>query len=250
MLTLEQLYNLGVNVNIDIFSGLNVPENSPINRTVLINTIMEKCGLNIPMYADPHVMASAITVWSARNQYTFEHVAKIYNADYSPIDNKNYNETTTVERSRTLNDDTDGNSTKSEAATGRTYNNLTANNSETHGGTDTTTEEHTTSAYNAATYQPDDKIVTTLGHGETITGSNTQVSDTGINSSKDTTLSTTNNKDVTENETTTTTTHQKGNIGITSNTSLQTEEYTFLDAYNPYSFLAGLFENELTLFVY
>lgn len=250
MLTLEQLYNLGVNVNIDIFSGLTVPENSPINRTVLINTIMEKCGLNIPMYADPFVMSSAITVWSARNQYTFEHVAKIINADYSPIDNKNYEESITVERSRTMDDDTAGNSTKSESASGRTDADTTVSSSETHGGTDTTTEEHTTSAYNASTYQPDDKTVTTLGHGETITGSTTQAADTVVSSSKSTTLETTNNKDVSENETTTTTSHQKGNIGITSNTSLQTEEYTFLGTYNPYTFLAGLFENELTLFVY
>ena len=49
MLTLAQLYDLGQNVNIDIFGGISLPTNSPINRTNLINAIMEHCGLNYPI---------------------------------------------------------------------------------------------------------------------------------------------------------------------------------------------------------
>ena len=85
MITLAQLYDLGKTYNIDIFDGISLPEGSPMDVDVLVNTIIMNCGLNIPMYADPKVMQSAITLWSAKNQYTFEHVGKIYAADYSPI---------------------------------------------------------------------------------------------------------------------------------------------------------------------
>ena len=59
MLTLVQLYNLGLVEQIDIFSGLSLPSGSPFDRTLIINSIIEKCGLNFPLYADPTVMKSA-----------------------------------------------------------------------------------------------------------------------------------------------------------------------------------------------
>ena len=106
MLTLGQLIKLGENIGVDIFAGVTLPENNPLDRDTLINTIIEKCGLNIPMYADPYIMASAITLWSARNQYTFEHVGKIFNAVYSPIENKDYYEDISVTRERDMTDNT------------------------------------------------------------------------------------------------------------------------------------------------
>ena len=112
MLTLEQLYKLGLNVDIDMFEGLNLPEGNPLDRDILINTIIEKCGLNIPIYADPRIMASAITIWSARNQYTFAHVGKIFDAVYSPIENKDYYEDETIGRSRDMTDNTTGANTR------------------------------------------------------------------------------------------------------------------------------------------
>ena len=164
MLTLEQLYKLGKVQDIDIFENITLPENSPIIRQTLIDAIMIKCGMNYPMYADPFVMASAIAVWSAKNQYTFAHVGKILAAEYSPIENKDYYEDTSVERARErgMTDNTSGTSDKTE----RTE--ISTGNETKHTGTDTTTEEQTTSAYNSSTYQPDDKTVTDLVHGETI----------------------------------------------------------------------------------
>lgn len=250
MLTLEQLYKLGVSHNIDIFDGITLPENSPFNRTVLIDTIMEKCGLNIPMYADPFVMASAISVWSARNQYTFIHVGKIYNAQYSPIENKDYYENSTVNRARDMTDNTTGTSTKTEGTETGSESSVTEGKSTTHSGTDTTTEENTTSAYNANDYQPDNKTETSFVHGEVIREDGSVNSETSATIDKTTDASITNDKTIDEDESITTVNHQHGNIGVTSNNQLQTAEYEMLDKYNPYSFIAGLFENELTLFVY
>lgn len=238
MLTLAQLYNLGSNINVDIFDGITLPDDSPLDRELIINSIMEKCGLNIPMYADPIVMQSAIRLWSAKNQYTFIHVGKIYNAEYSPIENTDRYDSITVERARDLTDDTTIDNDKTENA--RTTN----QNTNTHTGTDTTTVEETTSAENVSDYQPKDETTSTTLFGSTIgdNGSGTL--------NKTTSIDGTNNKVIDEDETTTTTQHLHGNIGTTTNTMLQTEEYNLLEKYNPYDFIAGLFENSLTLFIY
>jgi hypothetical protein len=234
MLTLEQLYKLGLSLNIDIFGGISMPVNSPLDRELVINSIMEKCGLNIPLYADPYVMASAVNLWNAKNQYTFEHVGKIFSAEYSPIENTDKYESTTVERNRDMTDNTSGTNNKTEGL--ETAN----NNTEMNSGKDTT--ENTTSAMNASDYQPDDKSELTHGHRiETRNaGSSTRTTDTELAT----------DKTIDEDETTTTTARIHGNIGVTTNTTLQIEEYKLLHDYNPFAFIAGLFENDLTLCIY
>ena len=246
MLTLEQLYNLGKAYHLDIFSGITLPANSPINRTVLINTILERCGMNYPMYADPNVMLSAINVWSARNQYTFEHIAKIINADYSPIENKDYTEETTTTRDRALTDNTKGTNNKSENLSNRFEEGTNQRTNEQHTGADIT--EDTTSAYNAADYQPDNK--TTLTHGEQVIGGLSAEHNTISSGTKSTNTDLTTNKDVDEAENITVKTHQHGNIGITSPYQLQSSEYSLLSEYNPYLFISDIFEKDLTLCVY
>lgn len=234
MLTLEQLYNLGKSYHLDIFSGITLPANSPINRTVLIDTILERCGMNYPMYADPNIMLSAINVWSARNQYTFEHVAKIINADYSPIENKYYVE----ETERDLADNTKIKNNRTEASNANSK--VTEDRNSAHTGTDTTTD--TTSAYNASDYQPDNR--TDLQHGENIKDDAT-VNTTGA-SNKNINADSQNDKAVKEKIATL----QHGNIGIISNFDLQSSEYSLLRDYNPYLFLSDIFEKDLTLCVY
>jgi hypothetical protein len=63
-------------------------------------------------------------------------------------------------------------------------------------------------------------------------------------------INTTNDKTIEENETNNTTTFGHGNVGVTSNNALQIEDYEMIAKYNPYTFLCGLFENDLTLFIY
>lgn len=238
MLTLEQLYNLGENENIDIFGNLTLPLGSPFNRTTLINTILIKCGQNYPVYADPFVMASAIAVWSAKNQYTFNHIAKILTADYNPIDNKDYYEETTTKRERDLKDNTTGTTNKTDNS------NMSSDKTTTHTGTDQTIDEQTTSAYNATDYQPNDKTTTDIIHGENIRDQGT-----GVTSSRSN-LNSKTDKNVDEDETITIKTHQRGYIGVTSFFDIERGEYQLMEDYNPYDFIAGLFENELTLCIY
>lgn len=234
MLTLTQLYDLGLNAGINIFDGLRLPAASPMDRDTLINSIIMRCGLNYPNFADPLVMQSAITIWSSKNQYTFDHVAKIYEASYSPIENYDRIEDLSTDHNRTLTDKTTNSGTKIDA--------VTSNRTTSHSGTDTTTDENTVSAYDASTYQPETKTTSSLLHGEAVTD--------GGNSTKTTTNSLTNNKGISENELTKQFNHIRGNIGVMTATAMESEEYEFVKNYNPYEFIAGLFENDLTLFVY
>ena len=234
MLTLSQLYDLARSEGKDLFAGLQLPDGSPLDRNTIINSILMRCGLNYPNFADPNVMASAITIWSAKHQYTFEHVAKIYEASYSPIENYDRYEDMSTNRDRTMDDTTKN--------TGRKTEGVTSNRTTTHSGTDTTTDTAETSAYDSSTYQPTDKTTSSLLHGESVTD--------GGNSTKTSTNNLTSDKDVKELEKTTQLNHIKGNIGVTTADTMQKEEYEFLANYNPYDFLSKLFENELTLFVY
>ena len=246
MLTLTQLSDLAANENIDMWAGLQLPSGSPMDRDVLINTIMEHCGLNIPVYADPFVMSNAITLWSAKNQYTFEHVGKIYEASYSPIENYDRYEDMSTDHNRNLKDDTNSSSSKNESL--NSTNSVDEDKTTEHSGKDSTVDEQQTSAYDSSTYQPENKSTTDLTHGEKITEDGEVIST--ANSSKETTSSGKVNKGVTENEKTTQKNHIRGNIGVTTAMAMEREELEYLNNYNPYTFLAGLFENEVTLFVY
>ena len=246
MLTLTQLYDLATSENINLFEGLTLPTGSPLNRDIVINSILMRCGLNYPNFADPNVMKSAITIWSAKNQYTFEHVAKIYEADYSPIENYDRYEDMSTNRDRTMDDDTTSNSTKTEVIINN--NNVINDLTESHSGKDSTVDENKTSAYDDSNYQPDNKSTSDLTHGEKIT--NTGSVNTNGNIDKSDTNNSYINKDVKELEKTTQKNHIRGNIGVMTATAMQEAEYELLGKFNPYEFIAGLFENDLTLFVY
>lgn len=238
MITLFQLYELGKNINIDIFEGITLPENSPLDCEILINSIIEHCGLNIPVYADPHVFYNAVALWSAKNQYTFKHVGKIYEADYSPIENKYYVEEVETDRDRDMTDNTTGSKTENTDTT----NNI--DRTVTNSGSDVITDEQTTSALNSNTYQPNDKNVNTSEYGKVTTDNTDNTATIGKE------VSTTNDKTIDETENTKVSTFGHGNVGVTSNNALQIEDYEMIGKYNPYTFLAGLFENDLTLFIY
>jgi hypothetical protein len=258
MLTLQQLYNLGTSESVNIFEYLTLPVGSPFNKELVINTILVKCGLNIPMYADPYTMRSAIDIWSKKNQYTFEHIAKIYTAEYSPIENTDKYDTITVSHDRTLKDNTKSTNNKNESVNTRFDEGQNQRTNEEHSGTDTRSASDTTinsvSAENVSDYQPDDKSELThsdsLNYGEHIITGLSGEHNTITNGTKNASATANNDKKVDEAENTSTTQHTHGNIGVTTNTTLQVEEYKLMSDYNPYSFIAGLFENELTLCVY
>lgn len=173
----------------------------------------------------------------------------------------------------TLNENTrthSGTDTTTEAVSGSNE------NTERHSGSDVISESDDTnnkvSAYNSTTYQPDSQIVSdkettteygevianagsktetvnsSILHGETIgdSGSNTQTTAHGHvidNTHNDT-------ENTTDHNETVFTQHLHGNVGVTSNQDLMTQEQELLKNFNVYSWIAERFEEENFIMTY
>lgn len=264
MINLQQLDQLAMVAGVDMWEGLTVPDECErLDADVLKSSCFERCGLNIPIYPDPDTFRAAVTLWSKKNQYTFLHIDKIMASEYSPIENVFEDK----ETSRKFDGKTDttgktaGTNSKSRngSDTEKLTNDITSlahGKVTTEGGTDNNDTTNTTSAYDVNTYSPDNKSENQIRYGHTSTDSGTDTTTrnytktnamNGAESGKNETSSTGKElKDDTEKITE----KRHGNIGITSANKLQIEEYNMLAEFNPYNFLAELFERDLTLCIY
>lgn len=152
-------------------------------------------------------------------------------------------------------------------------------NGSTSGETDTTagsTTEHTVSAYNTSTYQADSKdTASSTGHEESTGTSNMTIAETGTDDSTVTetdsgtssgtgseertqagsgqhnnSVTDTGSTAGTEDTTETYTQHLHGNIGVTTNQQMITEEYELMKVFNIYDQIAAMIESEFFLGVY
>lgn len=282
MINLQQLYNVALaDENIDIFEGLTVPSDCvKLDADTLKSACFERCGLNIPIYPDPDTMRAAITLWAKKNAYTFIHVDKIMAANYSPIENV-FEDTDTTRKFDGNTDRTDNSTVHNEGDNTRYTTERLTNDKTTlqhgkkteleHGkkvtesGSDDNNTTNLISAYDeTASYSPDNKSENkiTYGHIATDSGKDT-TTDSGTDTTtrnflkstdvqgenaSDTTTDSTGNEKKDDLEQITTSRH--GNVGIVSTNKLQIEEFNMLREYNPYTFLAELFERDLTLYVY
>ena len=172
------------------FVNFSVP--APLNRETALNAIMVRCGLLTPIYLEPEVFTNLVTQWSAQKQWTFEHLIKIIQAEYNPIENvfESRTETSTFGSSNVksggFKDTNSGKDTVAESGTdqrdisesgtdqrdivesGTDQRDIVESGTDqrdiVNSGTDTTT--NTISAYNSATYQPDSK--SELLNGKTV----------------------------------------------------------------------------------
>ena len=172
------------------FVNFSVP--APLNRETALNAIMVRCGLLTPIYLEPEVFTNLVTQWSAQKQWTFEHLIKIIQAEYNPIENvfESRTETSTFGSSNVksggFKDTNSGKDTVAESGTdqrdisesgtdqrdivesGTDQRDISESGTDqrdiVNSGTDTTT--NTISAYNSATYQPDSK--SELLNGKTV----------------------------------------------------------------------------------
>lgn len=81
----NQIDYLRINNLGDMFSGLNLPK--PFIRNTAIGVINMRCALLRPRYTEPLLMREAIGVWSDSRQWNFKHIANMWKASYSPIEN-------------------------------------------------------------------------------------------------------------------------------------------------------------------
>ena len=182
----------------NLFSNMVLPDG--VDRDLVIDTILEKYGMQALVRPDPSYMKKHIGVWSRRKLWTWTKLYNTLNLEYNPIDNtdkyEDYTDTRTTERT------TAGtNSSTSDGTDKRTEN-------ESASGSRNETAEHDVSAENASYYQPDSR--------DTTQGSN---SDSRENTASGTTsLKSSGTNSETENYTDTFkhTLRIHGNIGVTT----------------------------------
>ena len=204
---------------------------------------MVRCGLLTPVFNDPETFTNVTTVWFAKNQWTFEHLINIVEAEYSPIEN--VFEERTEETEFGHNNVKTGGFKDTNAGKDNVQNSGTDERDISNSGTDTTT--NTISAFNSSTYQPDNESKTTHGHkidDDLKHGLKTETThghtlERVYNSEKDQE----GGKDVL-------TVKRHGNIGVTSADQLIEQELNLLRHFDIYGFIAELFEKDNMIMIY
>lgn len=250
--------------NVDLFEDCTVPE--PLDMDLVKDNIMLRCGLLTPIYAEPYIFKQIVKMWFKSHQWTFEHLANVLLAEYSPIENVYESDHWTNQRSG---EDTFEHGEKHTLG-GKDIDTLSGEDKDTLGGSDvykptekhtlggTDTTENTISADNSSAYQPDNKSTTTYGRTDTASGSNTTEygkTDTMKYGKKDTleygktdTASGTDTTGYGLLETYDRLRH--GNIGVTTNNQLINQELEMLEDFEPYDWIARVFEEDNMLQVY
>lgn len=272
-MNLQNLVDWAEFKGIDLFAGVTVPE--PLNAETVKSAIMIRSGLMTPLYLEPEVFQACIKHWFTAKQWTINHLIKIIEAEYNPIDNYNRTEhiTETLSGSDTLTmeggdkqtnagkDTTAHSGTDTSAHSGTDTTAHSGTDTTTHGGTDTTTEE--ISAENVGTYSPDRQ--TTVQHGETIGVQHGESIGTTYGETVNTTHgeqielthghTVTNvyqdRKDITDyGKINTRDSEIRGNIGVTTTQQMIEQELELLRHFDIYGWIADQFENDNMLLIY
>ena len=269
---------------IDVFENCSVP--APININMVKSEIIKRCGLLTPVYSEPLVFKELVKMWFDSNQYNFDHLVKIINANYSPIENV-YESDHWSEKHSGKDTSKDSGST-TDTLSGSDTDTLSGSDTDTLSGTDTdtlsgsdsvqgsgsdtlthgATTTHSVSAFNSAGYQADSQDATTgddvtkYGKKDTTTyGKIDTVAygkvDTMAYGKVDTmaygkidTIQHGKQNDFTHGHNITYDRLRHGNIGVTTNNRLETEEIEWLDRFNPYDWIAAKFERENFVLIY
>ena len=78
-MNLQNLVDYCQYAGIDIFEGCTVP--APLDIDMVKNEIMKRCGLLRPVYGEPTVFKQLTKMWFDSNQWNFDHLVKIINAN-------------------------------------------------------------------------------------------------------------------------------------------------------------------------
>ena len=228
MWTLQSLLEYCKEHNIDIFENCTTPD--PIDINLLKSYIMKRCGLLQPVYGEPELFKMQTKMWFDSNKWRMEHLVNMLLAEYNPSEN-----IVEYDHWKEAHTGTDKTSGQDDFDHGEKH---------TLGGkdsvADTTTNEHKVSAYNASTYQADNKderggtIETTYGRTDTASGTD----------------STKYGKNFTYGQNIEYNRDRHGNVGIKSSSDLMQEELNLLERFNVYETLASWFEHENMIEVY
>lgn len=237
---------------IDVFEGCTVPD--PFDIELVKDNIMKRCGLLRPIYAEPEVFQALTKMWFDSNQWNFEHLAKIVEANYSPIENVYESDHWETKHSGTDKRALGG--SDSNQASGTDISQDSGSDVNQASGTDTVTNgtwtQHDVYGYNSGNPSPSSKdsnngdIDTDYGKKDTFTHG---LRNDFTHGKKDT-IRYGKTDDFTHGHIEEYTRLRHGNIGVTTNNQLITEEYEMLNKFNAYDWIAAKFERENFLQLY
>lgn len=244
----------------DPLSGISLP--APLDAEACRSAILIRCGMLEPVYYEPEVFTQILASWFQMRDWNFQHLLAIIQAEYSPIENTDRYSEHTVAR--------EGGDTTTHSGTDTTTNSGTDRNvssgqdTTAQSGTDTetrtpnTTETRTDeiSAENVSTYQADSKHTTTENGTETTAMQHGKTDTTTYGKTDAFThgkIEAVQHGHVEANEydgSETYTEHTHGNIGVTSNVTLITEELDLIRRFNVYEWIAERIEEDFFVQVY
>lgn len=207
------------NVDDTLFDNMVLPDE--LDRDLVISSLLMKSGEFEVMYPDIDFMKSFIGMWSHKWSRTFSEWVRGTKASWNPIENYDRYEDITD----TLNKSESGSNSENSSGT----------SSGTDGFTGGGSNEGLVSAYDASTYQPSAKNITSTSNSST-SSSTTSASSSGTNS-------------VTTESSNIHNSHIHGNIGVTQASDMLKSFYD-ISAWNLYDHIADVFIAEACIPVY
>ena len=254
-ITLFGMYKWMQDSEDDLFFNLSLP--SLMDKTTLVNTILAKGAEFEVLYGDPEFIKEMIGVWSSRWYSTLDRWSKALAIDYNPLENYDRKEewTDAGQRAKAGSKDSSSSSSNANTIINKETQADTGNNSGTTAtvSAHTGSNEHTVSAYDASTYQPENKDASNDSNNETtinnnnikndrtIAGSNTAVGSTSAKGSETDTEH--------EHNTAIHSGRTHGNIGVTTSQQMLQSELD-IARFNLYDEAADLFLQEFCVYTY
>ena len=225
MSTMQRLTLMGLfNYDPTLFDNLELPEG--YDRETFIDSLILEHGEKCVLYSDPRYVKSAIGAWGRKWALELTRIYGALTAEYDPIYNYDRHEEFTDSEGRKL--------TSTTNAGHKATDSPDFNVEQTTSGS----VEHQVSADNSSDYQPESKDITNAGKTKT--------------SGKTQDLAETSNSKTDDAETRNFThkAHLYGNIGVTTNVDMWSQEVDARIKYNLYGAAARLFANELLIGIY
>lgn len=227
----------------DLFKNMVLPED--VDKDILTNNILLRGGEFEVLYADPHFLQDAITLWSKKWLRTFTKWVEALDIEYNPLENYDRKE----DWSDTLNKGIKTNARRDYGNT-RTFDNqdqrtLDTVDERTADLTDVNEEE--VSAYDASTYQPSKK--NTLDQGGTDTTTHTGTDTMNYTGTVTDEYGEGTSGSETENSKTVRDGRIHGNIGVTTSQQMLEAELQVAE-WNLYEHITDLFLSEFIIPIY
>lgn len=209
----------------DLFKGFVVP--TGLDRDTAIFDICTECAELELLYPDGDFMTQAISMWCKMRAESWNRMyTALVISEYSPIDNTDRHTEITDTRQ------TDG----TESGSSESSSNATQADTNESSGSGTTT--HSVTGFNSDTFANDDK--------DTVSN---QTNESANSTATGKTINTSSRKSG-ETETLTHTEHTHGNIGVTTNQSMITDEIALRKKYDMYSLITREFKDKFCLEVF